>query len=159
MRTAATRGRTLRAARRRRHRAARARWLFLFLIAVVLGHVAESRRTLPCPPPAMQNSTIADHEREKYGCECDVANELERFGRPIHLAAKPAEPPRAPRGTARTAKSWDAEAAKRMLMNNLDPANAIDWENLVVYGGSGRAARNWHEYRKLVGALDELAED
>ena len=52
-----------------------------------------------------------------------------------------------------------AEAAKRMLMNNLDPANAVDWEHLVVYGGSGRAARNWHEYHKLVRALDQLAAD
>ena len=89
---------------------------------------------------------IAAREREKYGCNCDVAAELTRHGRPLHLAAKPREPPRAPRGTARTALSWDAEAAKRMLMNNLDPANAVDWQHLVVYGGSGRAVRNWHEY-------------
>ncbi|MBK7581883.1 MAG: urocanate hydratase [Myxococcales bacterium] len=75
------------------------------------------------------------------------------------MAAKPSSPPRAPRGISRTAKSWDAEAAKRMLINNLDPANAVDWEHLIVYGGSGRAARNWHEYEKLTRALDQLAPD
>ncbi|MEB2313471.1 MAG: urocanate hydratase [Sorangiineae bacterium] len=75
------------------------------------------------------------------------------------MEARPAAPVRAPRGGQRTARSWDAEAAKRMLMNNLDPDNAIDWEHLVVYGGSGRAARNWHEYHKLVAALDALAPD
>jgi urocanate hydratase len=46
-----------------------------------------------------------------------------------------------------------------MLMNNLDPTNAVDWEHLVVYGGSGRAARNWHEYEKIIRTLDALGED
>ena len=48
---------------------------------------------------------------------------------------------RAARGNVRTAKSWGAEAAKRMLMNNLDPEVAEDPANLVVYGGSGKAAQ------------------
>ncbi|MCA9595711.1 MAG: urocanate hydratase [Myxococcales bacterium] len=77
----------------------------------------------------------------------------------MHLSAKPAEPIHAPTGTSKTARTWDTEAAKRMLMNNLDPANAVDWESLVVYGGSGRAARNWHEYRNILRVLDELAPD
>ena len=46
-----------------------------------------------------------------------------------------------------------------MLMNNLDPDNAVDWESLVVYGGSGRAARNWHEYHRICDALNDLAPD
>jgi urocanate hydratase len=50
---------------------------------------------------------------------------------------------RAPRGMERTAKSWLTEAALRMLMNNLDPDVAEHPEELVVYGGIGRAARDW----------------
>jgi urocanate hydratase len=46
-----------------------------------------------------------------------------------------------------------------MLMNNLDPAVAVDWERLVVYGGSGRAARNWRAYRQIVASLESLAAD
>jgi urocanate hydratase len=108
---------------------------------------------------SLSDYEIAARERAKYGCGCDVAAELSSHGRPLHLAVRPSEPPRAPRGTSRTARTWDAEAAKRMLMNNLDPANAVDWQHLVVYGGSGRAVRNWHEFHKLVGALDALGED
>jgi urocanate hydratase len=107
----------------------------------------------------MNDSEIAARERQKYGCSCDVAAELRSHGRPMHFGAKPASPPRALRGTARTARTWDAEAARRMLHNNLDPHNAVDWENLVVYGGSGRAARNWHEVEKISRALDALAPD
>jgi urocanate hydratase len=107
----------------------------------------------------MNEREIAERERAKYGCQCDVEAELSAHGRPMHHAARPAEPPRAPRGTTRTARSWDAEAAKRMLMNNLDPQNAVDWGSLVVYGGSGRAVRNWHEYDKVRAALDRLAPD
>jgi urocanate hydratase len=107
----------------------------------------------------MTEQEIAKIERAKYGCNCDVAAELVSHGRPMHLAAKPTQPPRAPRGTSKSARTWDAEAAKRMLLNNLDPSNAVDWQNLVVYGGSGRAARNWHEVEKIVRTLDALAED
>ncbi|WP_243224685.1 urocanate hydratase [Microbacterium sp. CIAB417] len=66
---------------------------------------------------------------------------------------------RAPRGPERTAKSWGAEAAKRMLMNNLDPEVAEHPEDLVVYGGTGRAARNWEAYDAIVRTLDELEPD
>jgi urocanate hydratase len=55
---------------------------------------------------------------------------------------RPDEPIRAPRGTALSCKGWPQEAALRMLMNNLDPDVAERWEDLVVYGGSGKAARN-----------------
>ncbi|WP_029144665.1 urocanate hydratase [Microbacterium luticocti] len=66
---------------------------------------------------------------------------------------------RAPRGPERTAKSWGAEAAKRMLMNNLDPEVAEHPDDLVVYGGSGRAARSWEAYDAIVRTLDELEPD
>ncbi|WP_431807369.1 urocanate hydratase [Microbacterium paraoxydans] len=66
---------------------------------------------------------------------------------------------RAPRGNTRTAKSWGAEAAKRMLMNNLDPEVAEHPEDLVVYGGTGRAARSWAAYDAIIRTLDELEPD
>ena len=57
---------------------------------------------------------------------------------------------RAARGSEITAKSWQTEAAKRMLMNNLDPEVAEHPTSLVVYGGIGRAARDWACYDKIV---------
>ena len=57
---------------------------------------------------------------------------------------------RAPRGTTRTAKSWLTEAPLRMLMNNLDPEVAERPHELVVYGGIGRAARNWACFDAIV---------
>ncbi|NHJ86549.1 MAG: urocanate hydratase [Asgard group archaeon] len=56
-------------------------------------------------------------------------------------------------------KTWDAEAALRMLNNNLNPKVARNWEELIVYGGSGRAARNWNEYHKIIRALKVLEPD
>ncbi|MEU7906977.1 urocanate hydratase [Actinoplanes sp. NPDC049118] len=66
---------------------------------------------------------------------------------------------RASRGTARTAKGWPQEAAKRMLMNNLDPDVAERPDDLVVYGGTGRAARDWPSFHAIVRELDVLADD
>lgn len=66
---------------------------------------------------------------------------------------------RAPRGTTLTAKSWLTEAPLRMLMNNLDPDVAENPHELVVYGGIGRAARNWECYDAMVNALTQLEED
>ncbi|EYB69173.1 putative Urocanate hydratase [Deinococcus phoenicis] len=66
---------------------------------------------------------------------------------------------RAPRGPQRTAKGWIQEAAKRMLMNNLDPEVAEHPENLVVYGGRGKAARNWDAFHQIVETLDRLEND
>jgi len=71
----------------------------------------------------------------------------------------PIGPQRAPRGAERTCKTWAAEAALRMLMNNLDPEVAEDPANLVVYGGSGKAARNWDCFRAIVATLRRLGED
>jgi urocanate hydratase len=66
---------------------------------------------------------------------------------------------RAPRGTALSCKGWVQEAALRMLMNNLDPEVAERPEDLVVYGGTGKAARDWESYRRIVAALRTLGED
>ena len=68
-------------------------------------------------------------------------------------------PVRAPRGPGLTAKSWQTEAALRMLMNNLDPENAERPEDLVVYGGTGKAARSWEAYDAIVRALTTLESD
>jgi len=74
-------------------------------------------------------------------------------------AGIPIGPQRAPRGSARTCKTWAAEAAMRMLMNNLDPEVAEDPEHLVVYGGSGKAARDWDAFRAIVATLRRLEPD
>src|SRR5437867_4861671 len=66
---------------------------------------------------------------------------------------------RAPRGSTLSAKSWLTEAPLRMLMNNLDPEVAERPQDLVVYGGIGRAARNWECYDAIVAALKELNDD
>src|SRR5207248_4208619 len=63
------------------------------------------------------------------------------------------------RGTKLTAKSWLTEAPLRMLMNNLDPEVAERPHDLVVYGGIGRAARNWACYDAIVAALTNLNDD
>ncbi len=62
-------------------------------------------------------------------------------------------------GGERTCKSWQTEAALRMLMNNLDPENAERPDDLVVYGGTGKAARDWAAFDAIVRALRALADD
>ncbi len=66
---------------------------------------------------------------------------------------------RAPRGSAMSCRGWPQEAALRMLMNNLDPEVAERPQDLVVYGGTGRAARSWEAFDAIVGALRDLAGD
>ncbi len=66
---------------------------------------------------------------------------------------------RAPRGTKLSCKGWQQEAAMRMLMNNLDPDVAGDPENLIVYGGRGKAARNWESFEAIIATLKELEND
>jgi urocanate hydratase len=68
-------------------------------------------------------------------------------------------PLRAPRGTALSCRSWLTEAPLRMLFNNLDPEVAERPEELVVYGGIGKAARNWQCFEQIVAALRALGED
>jgi urocanate hydratase len=66
---------------------------------------------------------------------------------------------RAPRGSTLSAQSWLCEAPLRMLMNNLDPEVAENPQELVVYGGIGRAARNWEQYDRIVATLKRLRDD
>src|SRR5205085_6733635 len=75
------------------------------------------------------------------------------------ITEKTHTPIRATRGTSLSCKSWQQEAALRMLMNNLDPEVAERPEDLVVYGGTGRAARSWEAFDAIVHALRNLAND
>jgi urocanate hydratase len=75
------------------------------------------------------------------------------------IATTPARLIRAPRGSSRTCRTWQAEAAMRMLMNNLDPEVAERPQDLVVYGGVGRAARSWEAFDAIVATLRSLAPD
>src|SRR5947199_7273879 len=68
-------------------------------------------------------------------------------------------PIRAPRGTALSCKGWQQEAAMRMLMNNLDEEVGERPRDLVVYGGTGRAARSWEAYNAIVRSLKDLEND
>ncbi|EQD51721.1 urocanate hydratase, partial [mine drainage metagenome] len=65
----------------------------------------------------------------------------------------------APRGSKLNTKGWAQEAALRLLMNNLDPEVAMDPQNLIVYGGRGKAARNWEAFDKIVSSLKTLESD
>jgi urocanate hydratase len=76
---------------------------------------------------------------------------------PPTAATRPAV--RAPRSPERTCRTWQAEAAMRMLMNNLDPEVAENPAELVVYGGRGKAARSWGAFETIIAALKELAPD
>jgi urocanate hydratase len=69
------------------------------------------------------------------------------------------QPVRAPRGTTLSCKGWQQEAALRMLMNNLDPEVAERPEELIVYGGTGKAARNWECFHAIVASLRSLEND
>ncbi|UYZ60755.1 urocanate hydratase [Hymenobacter latericus] len=79
--------------------------------------------------------------------------------RPMYYEYKPTETVRAQHGTTLRCKTWEAEAALRMLENNLDPAVSLVYDELIVYGGAGRAARNWKEYQTIVSTLKNLAPD
>ncbi len=74
-------------------------------------------------------------------------------------SGRPSSPLHAPRGAQLSCKGWVQEAALRMLMNNLDPDVAERPADLVVYGGSGKAARDWTSFHRIVAALKELRED
>src|SRR5256714_13380445 len=74
-------------------------------------------------------------------------------------AGAPSQPIHAPRGTTLSCKGWPQEAAMRMLMNNLDPDVAERWQDLVIYGGSGKAARTWQDLDRIVATLRRLGDD
>jgi len=75
------------------------------------------------------------------------------------LESIPTGPQSAPRGRGMSCKTWQAEAALRLLMNNLDPEVAEDPANLIVYGGCGKAARDWDSFRAIVATLRRLEND
>src|SRR3981189_2151295 len=77
----------------------------------------------------------------------------------VNDAATSRGPFRGPRGTQISCKGWQQEAALRMLMNNLDPEVAEKPEDLVVYGGTGKAARDWESFHAIAEVLRELAND
>src|SRR5574340_1260577 len=79
--------------------------------------------------------------------------------RPMFYEFRPQMPIKAPIGTTLTCETWDSEAALRMFMNSLDPDVAIQPEELIVYGGNGRAARNWKEYQRIINILKTLKRD
>ena len=82
--------------------------------------------------------------------------EWRRGAAPVSAGARPV---RAPRGGEISCRSWQTEAVLRCLMNNLDPEVAEDPDNLVVYGGSGRAARSWECFDAIVATLRDLGDD
>src|SRR5437660_6556914 len=75
------------------------------------------------------------------------------------IKQSPPSPIRAPRGITLSCKGWQQEAAMRMLMNNLDEEVAERPGDLVVYGGTGKAARNWDCYHAIVASLKKLEND
>ncbi|MBI1858636.1 MAG: urocanate hydratase [Candidatus Melainabacteria bacterium] len=79
--------------------------------------------------------------------------------RPLYIEEKPKKGIHAQTGTTLRCKTWEIEAALRMLENNIDPDVALVPDELIVYGGSGRAARNWREFNKIVEALKKLESD
>src|ERR1700716_3971968 len=78
---------------------------------------------------------------------------------PVETAISPYTPVRAPRGNQISCKGWQQEAAMRMLMNNLDEEVAEGPKDLVVYGGTGRAAGSWEAYHAIVASLKSLEND
>lgn len=77
----------------------------------------------------------------------------------MYYEERPEFPIKANTGTSLLCRNWDCEAALRMLKNNLDPNVAINPKELIVYGGTGRVARNWREYNRIVKALKDLNND
>ena len=70
--------------------------------------------------------------------------------RPMAMGKCPKFAPSASRSLKPRCSNWDVEGALRMLQNNLDDDIAVDWKQLLVYGESGRVARNWKEYHRIV---------
>ncbi len=93
--------------------------------------------------------------------EADLAAEAHAATaqQPMHYEFQPTEPVKPQHGTTLRCKTWEAEAALRMMENNLDPDVSLVPDELIVYGGAGRAARNWKEYQNIRRALIELEAD
>ena len=103
-------------------------------------------------------SPRARHARARRHGEAQAMTARRRAGARQPTVSGP-RPVRAPRGPELTCRGWEQEAALRMLMNNLDPEVAEDPDHLVVYGGTGRAARSWDAFDAIVRELRALADD
>ncbi|MBW1784568.1 MAG: urocanate hydratase [Deltaproteobacteria bacterium] len=87
------------------------------------------------------------------------ASAKEKLMTELHIGCWEPRPVKAPRGTALHCKGWQQEAALRMLCNNLDPENGEKPDELIVYGGAGKAARNWRSFDAIVQSLLDLDND
>src|SRR5215207_3177054 len=121
---------------------------------------ASGRAAAIGPPPCWTSCPAAPEPRPPTK-EHAAMNAPDKFV--AQTAADPRHDPsrviRAPRGSQLSCKSWLTEAPFRMLQNNLDPEVAERPEDLVVYGGIGKAARNWQSFDKILNCLKELEED
>src|SRR6202167_2539488 len=104
--------------------------------------------------PADLGAPLQFHRRTAIRCERRMS-----MSKLVTAEASGYQPVRAPRGSALSCKGWQQEAALRMLMNNLDPEVAEKPEDLIVYGGRGKAARNWNCYQAIVNSLRSLEND
>ena len=107
-------------------------------------------------PRSVAHTRARGRDRARRGGRAAVGS---RVGDRSTAVTEGARPVRAPRGTTLTCKAWPQEAAMRMLMNNLDPEVAERPDDLVVYGGTGRAARSWAAFDALVATLRSLEGD
>ena len=127
-------------------------------LAAVAGHgrrpgPAARARASPAPARTRTSPPTSRPRRTPSATEQIAARAQE----PAHDPGP--RPVRAPRGTTLTARSWQTEAPLRMLMNNLDPEVAERPDDLVVYGGTGKAARSWDAYDAIVRTLTTLGDD
>nr|WP_262385936.1 urocanate hydratase [Hymenobacter sp. BT491] len=109
--------------------------------------------------PSQRFQAMLRHPAETSETQAAADAKASTQGRPMYYEYQPKEPVKAAHGTTLRCKTWEAEAALRMLENNLDPAVALVPNELIVYGGAGRAARNWKEYQTIVSALKSLEAD
>ena len=115
---------------------------------------AGRRRDHGCAPARRTDSADTPDRTPRQG-DCDD----HRTATTASACRTGPAPVRAARGTTLTAKSWATEAPLRMLQNNLDPEVAEDPDNLVVYGGTGKAARNWASFDAICRTLTDLEQD
>src|SRR5207302_739340 len=119
----------------------------------------------PAPGGARERGLAADQRHaggprlDGLGCRAQAARGRAVGGGRAELTLPGARPVRAPRGPELSCRGWPQEAALRMLMNNLDPDVAERPDDLVVYGGTGRAARSWEAFDAIVRSLRSLADD
>src|SRR3954469_9707780 len=115
------------------------------------------------PPVCLGYETLSPDCPYRNGRRCGVLESITEFdqGKESTVTSATSTPRlvRAPRGTELSCKGWPQEAALRMLMNNLDPEVAEHPEDLVVYGGTGRAARSWPAFDAIVRTLRDLEDD